>query len=291
MSSQLPPAGAPVSHRVPNILTIAGVDPSGGAGVLADVKAISALGGYACAVVTALTAQNTCAVADVLPIEPSFVREQLDVLFADVRIDATKIGMLGQAPVIHAVAERLAHWTVAPVVIDPVMVAKSGDALLDRSAVGALREVLLPLAGIVTPNLPEAGALLESRAPDSLKEMYRAAEKLRLLLRGDGQRWVMLKGGHLSSGEAIDLLHDGDRMIELAAPRVSTRNTHGTGCTLSAALATLVPQSADVPAAARHAKKYLTEALKHADELAVGAGHGPVHHFHALWKTAPKPSR
>ena len=276
-----------MSQSIPNVLTIAGVDPSGGAGVLADVKAISALRGYACAVVTALTAQNTRAVAGVFPIAPAFVRDQLDVLLADVRIDATKIGMVGQAPVIQAVAERLAHWAVTPVVLDPVMVAKSGDPLLDKSAVGALREALLPLANVITPNLPEAGVLLEVRAPETVREMTRAAEKLRRLMRGDGARWVLLKGGHLTGGEAIDLLHDGDRMIELTAERVATRNTHGTGCTLSAALATLLPQSEDVPAAARRAKQYLTEALRHADELAVGAGHGPVHHFHALWKTSP----
>jgi hydroxymethylpyrimidine/phosphomethylpyrimidine kinase len=279
-----------VTHSIPNILTIAGVDPSGGAGVLADVKAISALGGYACAVIAALTAQNTRAVAGVLPISPSFVGEQLDVLLADVRIDATKIGMVGQAPVIVAVADRLLHWAVAPVVLDPVMVAKSGDPLLDKSAVGALREALLPLATVITPNLSEAGVLLEARAPESLREMYRAAERLRELMRGDRERWVMLKGGHLSGGEAVDLLHDGDRMIELTAPRVSTRNTHGTGCTLSAALATLLPQSADIPSAARRAKQYLTEALRHADELGVGAGHGPVHHFHALWNPRPTAS-
>jgi hydroxymethylpyrimidine/phosphomethylpyrimidine kinase len=222
----------------------------------------------------------------VSPVSAAFVREQIDVLLADVRIHATKIGMVGRGPVIEAVAERLAHWRVAPVVLDPVMVAKSGDPLLDNSAIGALREALLPLATVITPNLPEAGVLLESRAPESVKEMYRATEKLRALMRGDGVRWVMLKGGHLPGGEALDLLHDGDRMIELSAPRVDTRNTHGTGCTLSAALAALLPQSADVPSAARGAKNYLTEALRHADELAVGSGHGPVHHFHALWKAS-----
>jgi hydroxymethylpyrimidine/phosphomethylpyrimidine kinase len=275
-----------VAQSIPNILSIAGIDPCGGAGALADVKAISALGGYACAVITALTAQNTRAVVGVSPVSAAFVREQIDVLLADVRIHATKIGMVGREPVIEAVAERLAHWRVAPVVLDPVMVAKSGDPLLDNSAIGALREALLPLATVITPNLPEAGVLLESRAPESVKEMYRATEKLRALMRGDGVRWVMLKGGHLPGGEALDLLHDGDRMIELSAPRVDTRNTHGTGCTLSAALAALLPQSADVPSAARGAKNYLTEALRHADELAVGSGHGPVHHFHALWKAS-----
>lgn len=273
-------------RSIPNILSIAGVDPSGGAGVLADVKAISALGGFACAVVTALTAQNTRAVTGVLPTTPEFVGEQLDTLLGDVRIAATKIGMVGRAAVIAKVAERLTHWSLAPIVLDPVMVAKSGDALLDRSATGALREALLPLATILTPNLPEAGVLLEARPVETVREMYRAAERLRSLMRDDGVRWVYLKGGHLPGDEATDLLHDGDRMIELKSARVATRNTHGTGCTLSAALAALLPQSSDVPAAARRAKDYLTQALQHADELSVGEGHGPVHHFHALWKGA-----
>jgi len=269
---------------IPNVLSIAGVDPSGGAGVLADVKAISALGGYACAVVAALTAQNTRAVSGVLPVAPAFVAEQIDTLLGDVRIAATKIGMLGQAPVIAAVSERLAHWKVAPIVLDPVMVAKSGDELLEKAAVGALREALLPLATVITPNLPEAGVLLEARAPETLKEMTRAVEKLRELLRGDGQRWVLLKGGHLPGSAPIDLLHDGDRMIELTAERVATRNTHGTGCTLSSALATLLARGADMPTAARAAKEYLTGALKDADTLRVGTGHGPVHHFWKLWR-------
>lgn len=170
-------------------------------------------------------------------------------------------------------------------VLDPVMVAKSGDALLEKAAIGALREMLLPLATIVTPNLPEAGVLLGARAPETLKEMSRAAEKLRELLRGDGQRWVLVKGGHLPGSDPIDLLHDGDRMIELTGERVATRNTHGTGCTLSSALATLLARGADVPSAARAAKAYLTGALRHADALSVGEGHGPVHHFWRMWQS------
>jgi hydroxymethylpyrimidine/phosphomethylpyrimidine kinase len=268
---------------VPNALTIAGVDPSGGAGVLADIKAFSALGAYGCAVVAALTAQNTQAVTGVLPVAPEFVARQIDTLFADVRIDAVKIGMLGEAPVIVVVADRLAHWKAPRIVLDPVMVAKSGDALLAKAAVGALREALLPLADVITPNLPEAGVLLESRPPEHVKEMTRAAERLHALM-GSGERWVWLKGGHLPGGDATDLLFNGDRMLELAQPRIATKNTHGTGCTLSAALAALLPQSPDVPTAARRAKAWLTEALRHADELQVGQGHGPVHHFHALWK-------
>lgn len=273
-----------MAARIANVVTIAGVDPSGGAGVLADVKAISAQRAYACAVVTALTAQNTQAVVGVEAVSPHFVREQIDVLFADVAIDAAKIGMVGQAAVIVAVAQGLHRWSPPFVVLDPVMIAKSGDALLEKSAVGALREALLPLATVITPNLPEAGVLLERRAPDNLREMRQAAGALREKLAHSGDRWVLLKGGHLSSADAIDVLSNGDKMIELAAPRVATKNTHGTGCTLSAALAALLPQRADVPESVRGAKSYLTEALKYADRLAVGKGHGPVHHFHALWK-------
>jgi hydroxymethylpyrimidine/phosphomethylpyrimidine kinase len=268
---------------IPNALSIAGVDPSGGAGVLADIKAMSALGAYGCAVIAALTAQNTQGVSEVSPVPPAFVGQQLDTLFADVRIDAVKIGMLGQQPVIQVVAEKLARWRPAHIVLDPVMVAKSGDLLLERAAVGALREALMPQATVLTPNLPEAGVLLEERPVETVKEMRRVAERLRNKMAHDGQRWVMVKGGHLPGDDTIDLLHDGDRMIELPGRRLATRNTHGTGCTLSAALAALIPQTGDVPEAARRAKAYLTEAIRHADRLEVGKGHGPVHHFHAWW--------
>ena len=269
---------------IPNVTTIAGVDPSGGAGVLADVKAISANGAYACGVIAALTAQNTKGVTGIQPVPPDFVRLQIDTLFADVAIAAVKIGMLGQRPVTMVVADRLAHWQPPTCVLDPVMIAKSGDALLERDAVGALREALLPVATMITPNLPEAAVLLEQRAPETVAEMRRAAERLRDAMTHTGERWVYLKGGHLPGGDAIDLLHDGDRMIELSAPRIDTKNTHGTGCTLSSALAALIPQAPDVPTAARRAKHYLTQAIAASGELDVGKGHGPVHHFHAWWK-------
>lgn len=274
--------------EIPNVLTIAGVDPCGGAGVLADVKAMSALGAYACAVVAALTAQNTRGVTGIHGVPADFIALQIDTLCADVRIDAAKIGMVGGTAAIVAVADRLAHWRLPHVVLDPVMVAKSGDALLARDATGALRESLLPCATVITPNLPEAGVLLETRAPETLREMHRAVERLRERMAHDGERWVLLKGGHLPGGDATDLLFDGDRMIELAARRVDTKNTHGTGCTLSAALAALLPRSPDVPAAARRAKEYLTNALRAADDLDVGKGHGPVHHFHELWGAHPR---
>ncbi len=270
---------------IPNVLTIAGVDPSGGAGILADVKAMSALGGYGCAVVAALTAQNTQAVTHIHPVPVDFVAAQIDTLFDDVTIHACKIGMLGQAPVIRIVADKLGRRCPAHVVLDPVMVAKSGDMLLQKSAVGELREALLPLATMITPNLPEAGVLLETGAAQSIKEMRQHAEKLRRLMDHDGHRWVFLKGGHLPGSDTTDLLHDGDVMIELPGHRIDTRNTHGTGCTLSAALATLLAKGLTAQEAAHQAKRYLVRAIEESGQLSVGDGHGPVHHFHKLWKT------
>lgn len=269
---------------IPNTLTIAGVDPSGGAGILADIKTMSALGAYGTAVIAALTAQNTHAVTGICPVPPDFVQAQIDTLFADVRIDAVKIGMLGQQLVTRIVAERLAYWKPAHLVLDPVMVAKSGDHLLEKTAVNELRESLLPLATILTPNLPEAGVLLDSSPVDNLKDMRRVAERLRRLMNDSGERWVFLKGGHLPGDITVDVLHDGDRLIELPGQRIHTPNTHGTGCSLSAALAALLPQTATVPEAAGHAKTYLMQAIARSGELQVGTGHGPVQHFHAWWK-------
>ena len=186
---------------------------------------------------------------------------------------------------VQAVAEGLAvqraQGKLAHLVVDTVMVSKSGDDLLTREAIAMLIEAVLPLATMMTPNLPEAGALLRSSPPDSLREMQRAAERLRRLLPDNGQCWVLLKGGHLT-GDAVDLLHDGDRMIEFSAPRIETRNTHGTGCSLSAAIAALLPRT-EVPDAVDQAKRWLTEAIRRSGELTVGQGHGPVHHFHRLW--------
>lgn len=276
-----------ITREIPNTLTIAGMDPSGGAGILADVKTMSALGAYACAVVAALTAQNTQAVTDISPVNPSFVRAQIDTLFADVKIAAVKIGMLGQTGVIEVVADRLGHFKPVHIVLDPVMVAKSGDLLLEQKAVGALREQLLPLATVLTPNLPEAGVLLEMRSVETVREMRRVAERLRNLMTHNGHRWVLVKGGHLPGNDTIDILHDGDVMIELPGHRIPTRNTHGTGCTLSSAITALLPQIKTVPDATKLAKDYLVQAILHADALHVGQGHGPVHHFHQLWSGKP----
>ncbi len=274
-------------RAIPNTLTIAGMDPSGGAGILADIKAMSALGAYGCAVVAALTAQNTQAVTDISPVNPQFVRAQIDTLFADIDIHAVKLGMLGQTGIIEVVADRLGHYQPPHLVLDPVMVSKSGDLLLEQKAIGALREQLLPLATLLTPNLPEAGVLLEMRTVETVREMRRVAERLRNLMTHGGHRWVLVKGGHLPGNDTIDVLHDGDKMLELPGRRIPTRNTHGTGCTLSAAITALLPQMNDVPALTKRAKDYLVQAIAHADALNVGQGHGPVHHFHALWSGKP----
>lgn len=276
-----------MTRRIPNVLSIAGVDPGGGAGLLADLKTFSALGAYGCGVVAALTAQNTREVAGIHVPPVEFLRLQIETLLADVAVDAVKLGMLGDTPVVTCVAEQLARFSAPRVVCDPVMVAKSGDPLLSRSAVGTLREALLPQVFMLTPNLPEAGVLLERRAPETVKEMYRCAEALRELLPLANTRWVLLKGGHLPGDELMDLLFDGDRMVELPARRIDTTRTHGTGCTLSSAVVALLPQCADqfrpVEQAVRRAREYLLGAIAASGQLAVGHGHGPVHHFYARW--------
>ena len=259
-------AGQPgaAARTIPNLLTVAGVDPSGGAGVLADIKTFSALGAYGCAVICALTAQNTRAVTGIEGVSTDFIRLQIDTLFDDLRIDSAKLGMLGTAAIARTVADALgpllASGQLPALVVDPVMVSKGGDVLLPADAIRMLTEAVLPLATVITPNLPEAALLLDQSAPDDVAGMRRMAERLRRLLADADGRWVLLKGGHLP-GNPVDLLFDGDRMIQLDGPRIDTDNLHGTGCTLSAALAALIPQSADMPAAARAARDYLTGAL------------------------------
>ncbi|MFI5808813.1 bifunctional hydroxymethylpyrimidine kinase/phosphomethylpyrimidine kinase [Streptomyces sp. NPDC051561] len=273
----------------PIALTIAASDPSGGAGIQADLKAFSANGAYGTAVLTALTAQNTQGVTGIHTVPPAFVTEQLDTLFADVPVDAVKIGMLADAALAAAVADALERHRPRYVVLDPVMVSTSGHRLLETDAVAVLRDRLLPLADLITPNLPEAGDLLGAAAARNRAE---AVEQARALLE-TGARRVLLKGGHHThDAESVDILVDstyrpdvtyGTDVTELSAPRVNTRNTHGTGCTLSAAIAALRPQHDDWHTAVRAAKEYLTGALRAADTLRVGRGHGPVHHFHQYW--------
>jgi hydroxymethylpyrimidine/phosphomethylpyrimidine kinase len=265
--------------RIPNVLTIAGVDPSGGAGILADLKTFSALGAYGCGVVAALTAQNTRAVTGIHEVPPEFLQLQLDTLFDDVRIDAVKIGMLASSAPIRVVAAALKRHRPKFVILDPVMVAKSGDRLLRAEAVDALRGELLPLATVLTPNLPEAGDLLGHAVADAPESMREAARALHAL----GAAHVLVKGGHGSGDTLVDVLCDGARCVELPAQRIRTRNTHGTGCTLSSAIAALAPQRPTVEAAVRDARAYVVEAIRRSDELSVGSGHGPLHHFHNVW--------
>ena len=273
---------------IANVLTIAGTDPSGGAGIQADLKAFSALGAYGTSVITALVAQSTVGVAEVLQIAPGFVARQIDTLFDDVRIDAMKTGMLAEPEIVEVVAQGIERYRPPHVVVDPVMVAKSGDRLLSEAAVAAVRDRLLPLATIITPNLPEAAVLVGGDPPKDVAGMREMAAALHRL----GPRHVLLKGGHLSAGTSPDVLFDGDGFTVLDAPRVDTDNTHGTGCTLSAAIAALLPVSPDLPSAVRMAKGYLTGALIASDRLSVGHGHGPVHHFFDLWSaTGKEPAR
>ncbi len=275
------PAGHP---RV--VLSIAGSDPSGGAGIQADLKTFAALGAYGCAVITALTAQSTRGVSGVHPIPAAFVRDQIDALLADVAVDAVKIGMLADADVAQAVADALDRQRPPIVVLDPVMVATSGDRLLTADAEAVLREQLLPRADIITPNLPEAAVLLgadEARTPEQMREQARA-------LIAAGARRVLLKGGHLVDPERPDaatdcLVFPDGVIVALSEPRVDTADTHGTGCTLSSALAVRAAESAaahggppDWLDAAREAKHYLTRALRGGTALRIGGGNGPVSH-------------
>ena len=261
-----------------NVLSIAGTDPSGGAGISADLKTFSALGVFGTAVITAVVAQNTRGVSAVHQLSGEFVERQLRTLIDDVRIDAVKIGMLGTADVVRSVATALKESDLPLVVLDPVMVAKSGDRLLAADAVLALREDLLPHCDLVTPNLPEAADLLgEAEAVDE-DTMRTQLARLAELAPG-----FLLKGGHLSGDSSVDLLSVDGKITRLTAPRIATKNTHGTGCTLSAAIAALRPQHADWLTAVHLAKTYLTAAISTSDQLDVGSGHGPVQHFHAVW--------
>ncbi|PWC22831.1 bifunctional hydroxymethylpyrimidine kinase/phosphomethylpyrimidine kinase [Brenneria roseae subsp. roseae] len=263
-----------------NALTIAGTDPSGGAGIQADLKTFSALGAYGASVITALVAQNTRGVQSVYRIEPAFVAAQLDSVLSDVRIDSAKIGMLAQADIVEAVAERLHHYPLPYLVLDTVMLAKSGDPLLSPEAVEALRRLLLPLASLITPNLPEAAALLDCQPAASEREMVEQGEALLAM----GCQAVLIKGGHLSEEESPDWLFSRQASpLRFTSPRVNTRHTHGTGCTLSAALAALRPRHASWADTVREAKAYLQQALQQADSLEVGQGIGPVHHFYRWW--------
>lgn len=260
-------------------LTIAGSDSGGGAGIQADLKTFSALGCYGMSAITALTAQNTVAVTAIHPVPPAFIARQIDAVMEDIGVDAVKIGMLHNAEVIHAVAERLAHYNVSNIVLDPVMVAKSGDRLLQEEAVDALRQALIPLVTVITPNLPEAGVLLGQPLEDDT-HFEEACRRLAEL----GPRAVLLKGGHLGGASSPDFLYvRGEEMLQLQAERVETKNIHGTGCTLSSAIAAYLARGEDIAGAVRQAKEYITQALQEGAAYRLGRGHGPVHHFYRWW--------
>jgi len=261
---------------IPNVLSIAGSDPSGGAGIQADLKTFSALGAYGMAAITALTAQNTKGVTAVHELPSDFVIKQVQTIFDDIRVDAVKIGMAGSAQTITLLADLLQKQKPAVVVLDPVMVAQSGDKLISDTAVKRLKIDLLPLANVITPNIPEAEILL-GRKFDSLEFFARDLLKL-------GSRAVLLKGGHLREKSSRDIYIDKDRQEIFELKRVDTKNNHGTGCTLSSALAAFMARGLPAHEAASNAKKYVTNALTASNALKVGHGAGPVHHFHSVWK-------
>lgn len=276
MRSADPPMPTP---KVPIALTIAGSDSSGGAGIQADLKTFSALGVYGASVITALTAQNTRGVSAIHDVPDAFIAQQMDAVFSDLKVAAVKIGMLSRPGAIRTVAEGLHRHAGAPVVLDPVMVAASGARLLTDDSLADLKTILIPAADLITPNLPEAGALLGVAPAQDEDEMRRQGEALLAL----GAKAVLMKGGHGEGAESVDLLVRWEGVERFAAPRLATRNTHGTGCTLSSAIAAGLARGLDLPQAVAGAKAYISGAIAAADRLDVGAGHGPVHHFHALW--------
>jgi hydroxymethylpyrimidine/phosphomethylpyrimidine kinase len=267
-------------------VTIAGSDSGGGAGIQADLKTFSALGVYGASVLTALTAQNTLGVSAVHDVPADFVKAQIDAVYGDLAVKATKIGMLSQPAVIETVVASLDAHETGPVVLDPVMVAASGDPLIADEAVDVLRSVLIPKADLITPNLHEAARLLGTGVAGDRAAMERQGEAL----LGLGSSAVLLKGGHGGSAEAADLLLSDAGRRWFSSPRIATQNTHGTGCTLSSAIAASLAKGATLTGAVAAAKAYIQAAIAAADQLSIGSGHGPVHHFHALWADNGDPS-
>lgn len=268
-----------MTKETPIALTIAGSDSGGGAGIQADLKTISANGVYGASVITAVTAQNTAAVTAVHEVPAAVVAAQIDAVLSDIDVNVIKLGMLFSVPIIVATAQRLAAFT-GPVVADPVMIAKSGDALLQDAAVDALIAQILPHATLLTPNLPEAARLLnttEATTPEEVAAQGQALIKM-------GPKAVLMKGGHARSKTCTDLLVDATGVIaSFTAPRIDTRNTHGTGCTYAASIAAQLAHGRDLKEAVARAHAYLQAAIKAADRLHIGKGHGPVHHFHGHW--------
>jgi len=263
-------------------LTVAGSDSSGGAGIQADLKTFAALGVYGTTVITALTAQNTQSITGVLDVPPDFIAAQIDAVFSDLVIAAVKIGMISRIAAIEAVASGLTRHKAANIVLDPLMVASSGDRLQTADAINALRRLLIPRALIVTPNLPEAATLTDASMARNEQDMEIQARQILEL----GTRNVLIKGGHGEGEESVDLLIGQGEVIRLATKRITTKNTHGTGCTLSSAIAAGLAKGADLVTAVQQAKTYVTAAIAAADSLKIGHGRGPLHHFHSQWSHA-----
>jgi hydroxymethylpyrimidine/phosphomethylpyrimidine kinase len=264
---------------IPIALTIAGSDSSGGAGIQADLKTFAAFGVYGASVITALTAQNTTGVSAIHQVPQGFVTAQIDAVFSDLDVKAVKIGMAAQLATIDAIVAGLTRWSPRHIVLDPVMVATSGDRLLATEAIAALRTKLVPRASLITPNLPEAAALLNEAV--AMNEAAIEDQGRRLLAMGCPA--VLIKGGHGQGNESIDYLVTGNGVVTLAAPRIATQNTHGTGCSLSSAIAAGLAKGEDLETAVRHAKAWVSAAIAAADRISVGRGHGPIHHFHGFY--------
>jgi hydroxymethylpyrimidine/phosphomethylpyrimidine kinase len=263
----------------PIAVTIAGSDASGGAGIQADLKTFSALGVYGASVITAITAQNTRSVCAIHGVPSQFVAAQMDAVFSDLDVGAVKIGMVWQRDVIEAIASALARWGQTKVVLDPVMVASSGDALLADEARAALKRLLCARALLITPNLAEAAALLDAPVARTEEEMREQGKRLLAL----GPQAVLVKGGHGGGAQSVDLLVEPQRCTRLATDRVAARNTHGTGCTLSSAVAAGLAKGLDLAESVRTGKDFVSAAIAAADRIKIGSGRGPVHHFHAVW--------
>ena len=263
--------------RIPTAMTIAGSDSGGGAGIQADLKTFAALGVYGTSAITAITAQNTLGVTAIHEVPVEIIAAQIDAILTDIGADAVKTGMLSSSAIIETVARELERHGVTRLVVDPVMVAKDGKRLLQEDAVDALRTRLLPLAAVVTPNVPEAEVLagITIRTPEDARE---AARKIVAL----GAKSVVVKGGHLSGTHATDLFYDGKEFREYTAQRLDTKNTHGTGCTFASAIAAGLAKGLPLPEAIAQAKTYVTDAIR--ASLAIGSGHGPLNHFYRLWR-------
>ena len=263
------------------VLTIAGSDSGGGAGIQADLKTFAAIGCYGMSVITALTAQNTQGVTAIHALPPSFAIEQMAAVFTDIGADAVKIGMLYSAELIEAISEALNKYRARNIVLDPVMVAQSGDKLLQDDAIQAIKDHLMPVADVVTPNLPEAEVLLGQKI-EGFEDMQRAARSLAQF----GSRSVLINGGHLEESISTDLLYltEEDRFVILEAERIASTNNHGTGCTLSLAIAAYMAKGNDIENAADKAKTFIHHAIRAGAAYKIGHGHGPVHHFFEFWE-------